>query len=445
MSQQNFTSMHNIHYAGINQTVSGHAINSSLLDVSIKNKIPHLHECGGHGKCTTCRVRILDGHHKISKRTKLEKEAAKIRRWDPSIRLACQCSADGDVSIQRLVWTSGEVNKLQLETVPEGEAEEREVAILFCDLRNFTSITSKNLVFDMAHMLNRFYTVLGDPILTNNGIIYQYVGDEIVGIFGTSGGSKEKNCIDAVRAAIGMQYALERLNRMELKDFETSFRMGIGIHFGKAFVGHLGHPTHRQFAVVGDPVNVASRIQGCTKETKAPILLSDSILKSVPKETLSIGRSFEIQLNGKSGHSLLHELKGFSKMDIQLELQSSLDFILRNEEKFASKFYEKVFEKAPQVRSLFGKNMVAQGRLLTHMLAGIVYSLSRPEYLKSGLQTLGRNHEKYGVKAAYYPVVLETLIETIQEELGDHYNERIGKAWRQGLTGVINQMQNWRN
>ncbi|MEM8906552.1 MAG: adenylate/guanylate cyclase domain-containing protein [Bacteroidota bacterium] len=115
-------------------------------------------------------------------------------------------------------------------------------------------MSAVNANFDIAYFLNRFYTVLGDPILINNGIIYQYVGDEIIGIFGTVGGTKQKNCTDALRAAIGMQYALALLNKTELKDFEVELQMGIGINFGRAFIGHLGHPTHRQFSVIGDPV-----------------------------------------------------------------------------------------------------------------------------------------------------------------------------------------------
>ena len=195
--------MARIFYSGINQEVKAEDNSASLLDISMDNQIPHLHECGGHGRCTTCRVRIIEGHRHLSPPTAIERNTAHDRRWDPSIRLACQCIVKGDVRVQRLVWSSAEVNKLQLERIPEGEAEERNIAIFFCDLRNFTSITSRNLVFDMAHMLNRFYTVLGDPILMNNGIIYQYVGDEIVGVFGTTGGSKEKNSMDAVRAALG--------------------------------------------------------------------------------------------------------------------------------------------------------------------------------------------------------------------------------------------------
>lgn len=435
--------MAKIFFTSINQEVTTHDTDSTLLDISVENQIPHLHECGGKGRCTTCRVRVIDGHQNLTSRTAIEKSSAHLRKWDPSIRLACQCYVKGDVKVQRLLWTSAEVNKLQLETIPEGEAEERSIAILVCDLRNFTRITSQNMIFDMAYMLNRFYTVLGDPILMNNGIIYQYVGDEIVGIFGTSGGSRQKNSMDAVRAALGMQYAIERLNHFELKDFETKFEIGIGINFGRAFIGHLGHPKHRQFTVVGDPINVASRIQGCTKEAQAKILLSESVLKGLPEETVEIGRTYRKQLAGKDYESELHELKGFIRTDMSLELQSSLAYVLKNELGFAQRFYEKVFEQAPGVRSLFRNDMAGQERILTHMLGGIVYSLSRPEFLTMGLKTLGRSHEKYGVKPEYYPLVQETLLEAIKEELGELYTDKLGEAWNQALSFVTSEMTNW--
>ena len=432
-------------YSSINQSVRAKSKPSTLLDISMENQIPHLHECGGNGRCTTCRVRIIEGHRNLSPRTAVEKNTAHVRKWDPSIRLACQCTVHGDVEVQRLVWSSAEVNKLQLETIPEGEAEERNIVILFCDLRNFTRITSENMVFDMAHMLNRFYTVLGDPILMNNGIIYQYVGDEIVGIFGTCGGSREKNTMDAVRAALGMQYAIERLNHFELQAFGTKFRIGIGLNYGRAFVGHLGHPKHRQFTVVGDPVNVASRIQGCTKETQSKTLISKSILEGLPDGTLEIGRTFTKLLAGKTMPIELYELKDFAGVDINLQLQSSLDYVLKNELGFAQRFYKKVFERAPGLRSLFRDDMSGQERLLTHMLGGIVYSLSRPEYLKMGLRTLGKSHEKYGVKPEHYPLVKQLLIETIKEELGDFHTEKLSEAWRQALDFVTSEMMNWQS
>ncbi len=434
-----------IHYAGLNKEVISPCNGGSLLDISIENKIPHIHECGGNGKCSTCRVRILDGMGNLSPRTEAERVMVQMRKWDPSIRLACQCIVKGDVKVQRLIWSSAEVNQLQRETAPEGKAEERPIAILFCDLRNFTRLSSENLPFDMAYMLNRFYTALGDPILQNNGIIYQYVGDEIVGVFGTAGGTRSKNCTDAVRAAIGMRYALERLNKIELKDFDIKLQIGIGINFGLAYIGHLGHPTHRQFSVVGDPVNVASRIQGQTKVTGANILVSDKVRNIVGTELVDFGRRFDVEVAGKSEALTLYETLGFRQMDLQLELQSSLHLLLKYEEKFSQIFYDTVFEKAPQVRKLFkSNNMQAQGRLLTHMLSGIVYSLARPEHLAMGLRRLGQNHHRYGVKNEYYPLVKEAMLETLPKVLGEFYTIRVEDAWSAALDFVMDSMKNWR-
>jgi class 3 adenylate cyclase/ferredoxin/hemoglobin-like flavoprotein len=431
-----------VQYAGINQEVILDSNDYSVLDASIENKIPHLHECGGNGKCSTCRVRIIEGAQNLTPKTQREIEMSQSRNWDPSIRLGCQCYIKGDVKLQRLIWSSADVSKLQKETVPEGKAEERPIAIMFCDLRNFTRLSEENASFDIAYFLNRFYTALGDPILLNNGIIYQYIGDEIIGVFGTAGGTRQKNCMDAIRAAMSMLYALDRLNRIELKDFDVKLKLGIGINFGLAYVGHLGHPTHRQFSVIGDPVNVASRIQGQTKELDAQILISKAVYRNSVKEDLNIGREFEVELAGKEHKQIVYELKGFSKMDLQLELQSSLHLLLKDEDEFSARFYEKVFEIAPGVRGLFKSNLKDQGRLLTHMLGGIVYSLSRPEYLVMGLNKLGGNHVKYGVQEGFYPVVKTAMLETIPEILGEYYTENIGEAWSQTLDYVIEEMIN---
>ncbi|MEM8900049.1 MAG: adenylate/guanylate cyclase domain-containing protein [Bacteroidota bacterium] len=432
---------HTIVYSGINRKVEIEENRKSLLDISIDHKIPHLHECGGFGNCTTCRVRILKGIDNLGPKTAKEKSASQQRKWDPSIRLACQAVPSGDITLQRLIWSNGEVNQLQKELAKEGRAEERPIAILFCDLRNYTKLSSKNLNFDIAFMLNRFYTALGEPILMNNGIIYQYVGDEIIGVFGTAGGSPEKNCMDAIRAGLGMQYALNLLNKTELKDIDIKLASGIGINFGKAYVGHLGHPTHRQFSVIGDPVNVASRIQSQTKHTSTQILISESVWENVPKESLVIGESFNKLLAGKEESINLFEVKEFQEMDMQLELQASLHVLLQDEDKFADTFYHHVFSIKPDLRELFKTNMIDQGRILTHMVGGIVYSLSRPEYLVSGLKRLGRNHLNYGVKGKYYPIIREAMLKTIEETLGDKKTKSMMNAWAGALDFVTNTMQ----
>ena len=148
-------------------------------------------------------------------------------------------------------------------------------------------------------------------------------------------------------------------------------------------------------SVIGDPFNVASRIQNETKATQTNILISDSVLKNIEEGTLNIGRSFHNKVAGKDDPLLLHELLDFKDMDLQLELQTSMNLMLSDEDGFARIFYDRVFAIAPEARALFRNNMTDQGRLLTHMLGGIVYSLSRPHHLEKGLAKLGQSFKLF--------------------------------------------------
>ena len=188
-------------------------------------------------------------------------------------------------------------------------------------------------------------------------------------------------------------------------------------------------------------MNVTKRIEEQTKNTDEDILISEAVYKNLPAELLKINNLHATQVKGKEGTLHLFGVKGFQKTDTHLELQISLDVLLKNETRFVERFYNKVFTAAPEVRHLFKNNMEVQGRLLTHMLSGIVYSLSRPESLVMGLKALGRSHQKYGVKKEHYPVVKKYLLETIGEELGELYTPRAKEAWETAISLVVEKMQ----
>ena len=117
----------------------------TILQHSIREKIPHLHECGGNGICTTCRVRVHSGISKISRRTKKEESIREKRNWDNSIRLACQAKVQGGpVTIERLIWAQSDTIQLQTENVPVGIGEEKDLTILVCDMRDFTALAEKH-------------------------------------------------------------------------------------------------------------------------------------------------------------------------------------------------------------------------------------------------------------------------------------------------------------
>jgi len=110
----------------------------TILDVAIAHKIPHLRECGGNGRCTTCRVRIREGIENVSPRTARETEVADALRWDRFTRLACQTRVRGDVTLQRLITSCADVTRIQLEEASGSPSQEKSLAALFCDIREFT-------------------------------------------------------------------------------------------------------------------------------------------------------------------------------------------------------------------------------------------------------------------------------------------------------------------
>ena len=78
--------------------------------------------------------------------------------------------------------------------------------------------------------------------------------------------------------------------------------------------------------------------------------------------------------------------------------------------------------------------------MLTHMLRGIIYALSRPDYLKSGLKSLGKQHQQYGVKHEHYPLIRDVLLKTIEEQLGEAYTSEVKTAWTLAINLIIKEM-----
>ena len=431
-----------INYHCAERTVKVEEDDPTILEVSTASKIPHLRECGGNGRCTTCRVRILTGVENLSPRTAAEVAVAEARGWDDFTRLACQTRLTGDVGLMRLLKTSAEVCQLQIETLPEGTGTTRKLAILFCDMRNFTPFVESNLAFDVVHILNRLFSVLGDSILINSGLIYQYVGDEITGLFGLGDEAAEKSCLSAVRAALDMLDSLDQLNKDLSADFKTELSVGIGVHFGEVIVGKIGHESDRRFAVVGDSVNVASRIQGANKELRTQLLVSEQLLEQLSEDTLRTGKTSSVTLKGKSAPFRVSQVLGFNAPDPLQIVQSTWKVIADQNRRFGDGFYERLFTAAPELRGLFSGDVSLQAQMLTQMLETVIYATSRPQHLALGLASLGRRHSGYGVKSEHYETVRDCLLDTIRDTLGDNrHTDEVAGAWTSTIDSVIQMMQ----
>ena len=412
----------------------------TILDVSIAHKIPHVRACGGHGRCTTCRVRICDGIQNVSARTPREVEVAGALRWDGFTRLACQTRVSGDVALERLVRSPADMSCLQVEEASVAPPQERTLAILFSDIRNFTPFVEAHLAYDVVHILNRFFKAVGDAILINNGVIYQYVGDQIVGLFGVGGDPPEKSCLDTIRAGLGMRAALNDLNAQLSDEFGTTLDSGIGAHFGPLIVGMMGHPDHRQFTVVGDAINVASRIEDANKTLGTRFLMSEALFSQVPQAPVKVRRTQAV-LKGKHGAFQLVEVIGFAAPDAALLVQSTIGVLMQHQKRFTQDLYRHLFALAPSAERLFHGDMESQGQMLAHMMQFLVHAMSRPEIMTLGLRDLGRRHDGYGVAADYYPAFRQAFLESARGVLGERHTPQVEKAWADTIDMIIASMR----
>lgn len=306
----------------------------SLLEISLRHGIPHTHACGGNARCSTCRVMVMEDEDQLTPRNELEQRLADEKGLEPNIRLACQARVKGDVKVRRLVLDPRDVD-LVLSQTGQTTGREAKVAVMFSDIRGFTTFTEQHLAYDVVHCLNRYFQAMGDAIRRHDGYIDKYIGDGIMAIFGLQGANREEACGQAVLAGLQMLAGLQEVNDYLVASFgdEYGLRIGIGIHYGSAIIGEFGHPRKMQFTALGDTVNVASRVESATKEHRVPLLITDSVAKPVAGLVRCRG-PFETPLKGKSDTFGLYEVLGLEdncrlpQHDLHRRLDETLSYVV---------------------------------------------------------------------------------------------------------------------
>jgi adenylate cyclase len=174
----------------------------------------------------------------------------------------------------------------------------RPVAVLFSDIRSFTTISEGMEPDDLVSSLNRYFALMVDTIMERGGVVDKYIGDAIMAMFGAPT-KHEDDCLRAVLAGMEMSESLEVFNMEQRERGKPPFRIGIGINYGVVTVGNIGCEKKMNYTLIGDPVNLASRLEGATKMYKQPILFSHDVYERV-KGKVHCRLVDTIQVKGKT-------------------------------------------------------------------------------------------------------------------------------------------------
>ncbi|HSE06116.1 MAG TPA: adenylate/guanylate cyclase domain-containing protein [Methylomirabilota bacterium] len=249
----------------------------TILEASRFAGLPHASVCGGRGRCSTCRVRVIRGGESLPGATAEELRVLGRVGAPAHVRLACQVRPRRDVAVVALVPAGvGPAAAAGQGTGDHRAGEELTIAVLFADLRGFTRLAERKLPYDVVFILNRYFEAVGGAITDAGGIVNQFTGDGVMALFGVDAGPEE-GCRQAVRAAAAMVARVHELSRTLADDLATPLRLGIGIHTGPTVVGQMGYGTTTYLTAVGDTVHVAARLEALTKEYEAELVLSEEV------------------------------------------------------------------------------------------------------------------------------------------------------------------------
>ncbi|UYN95181.1 MAG: adenylate/guanylate cyclase domain-containing protein [Enhydrobacter sp.] len=272
----------------------------SVLDMSRIAGIAHASVCGGRGRCSTCRVRVGGADRALLPVPSAEERRVLDRIGAPdNVRLACQLRPPpGRYSIAPLLPASaGPVEAYTRQ--PQAHGSERYIAILFADIRGFTSISEGKLPYDVVFLLNRYFRATGQAIESAGGRLDKFIGDGVMAIFGLQA-DPDTACRQALDAARRMALALDDLNEALSGDLDRPLRIGIGLHAGATIVGEMGYERATQLTAIGDTVNTASRLENLTKEFAVELVVSQELLDRAGVEP-SDAPAHEVEIRGRQG------------------------------------------------------------------------------------------------------------------------------------------------
>jgi adenylate cyclase len=269
---------------------------TSVLEASRLAQIPHAHVCGGRGRCSTCRIRVRGGPGSMDPPGPVEQRILRRIGATANVRLACQLRPRGAIEVTPLLPPFAYAADAQ-RRVDIAQGSERDIAIMFADIRGFTALSEGRLPYDVVFILNRYFATVGHAVESAGGRVDKFLGDGAMALFGIESGAAA-GCRAALAAARQMSERLTELNASLRDEIDRPLRIGIGIHCGPTIIGEMGYGGAAALTAIGDAVNTASRLEELTKEYACELVVSEEVVRRAAFD-LSAFPSREIEVRGK--------------------------------------------------------------------------------------------------------------------------------------------------
>ncbi|MEG5162962.1 AAA family ATPase [Microcoleus sp. AT3-A2] len=385
------------------------------------------------------------------------------------------------------------LEKSSIVDVELGDQVQLEMSVLFSDIRDFTTLSESMTPEDNFHFINAYLSRMESAIIENNGFIDKYIGDAIMALF--SG-----NADNAINASIAMLHQLQVYNQERVNSGYAPIKIGIGINTGNLMLGTVGGQNRMDTTVISDAVNLASRVEGLTKNYGVALLITQQTFNKLDNPSnYAIRMIAEISVKGKVDLSTIYEVfeadipetkQGklatkdlfnqalilyrqqkfieatalFSqclelcpsdqvaqiyldwceqktiRLNIEL-LERTLALIKPHSDEFVSNFYEILFDSSSQIKNLFMNTKMAQQKeKLWQSLEIIIENLRKPKLINVFAKGLGATHAKYGVSVEHFPVVANALIQSLKAQMGLEWTPETEKAWVEAYTIIQSAM-----
>ena len=189
----------------------------------------------------------------------------------------------------------------------------KKVCVFFSDIRGFTSFSETRTPEQVVSMLNEYFTVMVKIINDNGGVVDKFIGDAIMAVWGTPQTTGD-DPFNAVKACLEMRIGLLQLNELRIARGEEPIKIGMGLHYGDTISGTVGSEDRMEFTVIGDTVNLASRIESSTKAFGTDLLLSEDLAKNVEGRVI-LEEAGSAEVKGKSEPLKFYKVRGLIMPD----------------------------------------------------------------------------------------------------------------------------------